>query len=87
MFGEDFATSVSELPTRCWSGPIRSPYGLHLVWLAEKRASGVPSIDEVRTQVLQAYRAERQREYSRRMMQEIRAAYEVRVESGVRTDG
>jgi hypothetical protein len=87
MFGEAFAAAVADLPTQRWSDPIRSPYGLHLVWLSEKRAAGAPPVEDVRTQVLQAYRAERQREYSLRMMEEIRAAYEVRVETGALSDG
>jgi parvulin-like peptidyl-prolyl isomerase len=87
MFGDAFTDAVTALEPGRWSEQIRSPYGLHLVWLAEKRAAGAPTLDDVRSQVLQAYRAERQSEYARRMMDEIRAAYEVRIEGEARVDG
>jgi hypothetical protein len=35
--GAGFAAAVSELPTGRWSQPIPSSYGLHLVWLHERR--------------------------------------------------
>jgi hypothetical protein len=87
MFGDEFAEAVAKLETKRWSEPIRSPYGLHLVWLADKQESKMPTLESVRTQVLQAYRAERQEQYARQMMEEIRRAYEVRVESGAPSDG
>ena len=87
MFGEAFASAVAALEPNRWSEPIRSPYGLHLVWLSEKRGAGVAPLEDVRTQVVQSYRAERQREYAERMMDEIRAAYDVRIESAEASDG
>jgi parvulin-like peptidyl-prolyl isomerase len=87
MFGDAFAEAVAKLETHRWSEPIPSPYGLHLVWLFEKQDAAVPPLDAVRSQVLQAYRAERQEQYSRRMVEEIRRAYEVRVETETPTDG
>jgi hypothetical protein len=87
MFGDAFADAVAKLETKRWSEPIRSPFGLHLVWVAEKQEARVPALESVRSQVLQAYRAERQQEYARRMMEEIRRAYEVRVEKRGPSDG
>jgi hypothetical protein len=86
-FGEDFARAVGGLEVETWSDPIRSPYGLHLVWVFEKSASRVPELHEVRSRVLQSYRADRQQEYLRRMLDEIRNAYEVRVERSEVDDG
>ena len=87
MFGDAFADAVAKLETKRWSEPIRSPFGLHLVWVAEKQEARAPGLDSVRSQVLQAYRAERQQEYARQMMEGIRRAYEVRVEKGAPSDG
>jgi hypothetical protein len=81
-FGDGFAAAVSALEPERWSGPIRSPYGLHLVWVAGREAAGVPALDAVRPRVLGAYRAERQARYLERMLQDLRAAYEVRIEHG-----
>ncbi len=87
LLGDEFAAVVMGLETNRWSEPIRSPYGFHLVWLSERDDARMPALDAVRSQVLHAYRAERQQEYLQRMVEEIRAAYEVRIEDGVAADG
>jgi parvulin-like peptidyl-prolyl isomerase len=71
---------VADLEPGTWSEPIRSPYGLHLVWVSERDVANVPALDAVRSRVLSAYRAERRAEYLTRMVDELRAAYEVRIE-------
>lgn len=87
VFGDDFARTVAALEPKRWSDPIRSPYGLHLVWVAERVEPRAAVLEEVRSQVLHAYRAERQREYLEKLVAGVRSAYEVRVEQGVRKDG
>jgi hypothetical protein len=80
IFGESFGKAVETLPADGWSEPIPSAYGLHLVWVSGREAADLPSLAAVRSRVLRAYRAERKAEYLRRMMDELRAAYAVRVE-------
>ena len=87
IFGEEFTAAVAALAPGRWSEPIRSPYGLHLVWVLERTETRVPALDEVRSQVLHAWRAERQRAYLEKMLAGIRAAYEVRVEGEAVRDG
>ncbi len=80
IFGDGFATAVTELEPGRWSEPVRSPYGLHLVRVTARDAAALPPLDAVRSRVLRAYRSERRAQYLARMMDELRAAYEVRVE-------
>lgn len=80
IFGEPLAASVVTLPLATWSDPIRSAYGLHLVWVRARDAAALPPLATVRPRVLRAYRAERRAAYLERMMGELRAAYVVRVE-------
>jgi hypothetical protein len=87
LFGEELAAAVSELEPGRWSEPICSPYGLHLVWVLEKGQARVPKLDEVRSRVLHAWRADRQQQYLDKMLADIRAAYEVRVEGDVAGNG
>jgi len=82
MFGDAFVTAATALEPQRWSEPIRSPYGLHLVWVAARDAAEVPPLAAVRERVLRAYRAERRARYLAKMVDELRAAYEVRVEHG-----
>jgi hypothetical protein len=49
--GNAFADAVMALPVGRWSGPIASPFGLHLVYVDERRAAMVPPLDAVRRQV------------------------------------
>ncbi len=80
VFGEAFAGAVARLPLETWSAPIRSPYGLHLVWVSGRVASDLPPLAAVRSRVLRAYRSERRARYLGRLMDELRAAYPVEVE-------
>ncbi|MCC6849827.1 MAG: peptidyl-prolyl cis-trans isomerase [Deltaproteobacteria bacterium] len=79
-FGDAFAAAALALPPDTWSEPIRSPYGLHLVRVSAQRAGDLPPLDAVRSRVLRAWRAERRDRYLAHMMDELRAAYVVRVE-------
>jgi hypothetical protein len=84
IFGEEFATAVASLEPGRWSDPLHSPYGLHLVWINGREAGAVPPLSAVRSRVLQAYRAEQRARYLAKMLDELRSAYEVRVEHGPR---
>lgn len=87
IFGESFAAAVGALPVGRWSEPIASPYGLHLVWVRGRDGGTLPPLDAVRERVLRAYRAERRARYLDRMVEALRAAYEVRVESPPKENG
>ncbi len=82
VFGERFATAVAALTPGRWSDPIPSPYGLHLVWVDGRETATVPPLDAIRPRVLRAYRAERRTRYLAKMLDQLRAAYAVRVEHG-----
>ena len=79
-FGDAFTTRVLELEPGRWSEPIRSPYGLHLVWVSDRQVGSVPAFAAVRSRVLRAFRAERNARYLALMLAQLREAYAVRVE-------
>jgi hypothetical protein len=79
-FGDDFTQAVLRVDPDGWSEPIRSPYGLHLVWLSDRNGVSIPAFDAVRSRVLRAFRAERHAQYLATMLVQLRQAYEVRVE-------
>ena len=85
IFGEGFTNALSELEAGRWSEPIRSPYGMHLVWIAGRDAGAAPALDAVRPRVLRAYRAEQRTRYLARMLDELRGTYEVRIEHAPHT--
>jgi hypothetical protein len=46
-FGNGFAESLAALPTGTWAGPVRSGYGLHLIWIQDKLAGELPEFELV----------------------------------------
>jgi hypothetical protein len=58
-FGAGFGQAIADARPGGWVGPIPSVYGLHLVWVHERRAAEVPRLDAVRGQVLHRLLRER----------------------------
>jgi len=81
LFGEELADAMARLEPGRWSEPLHSPFGLHLVFVEERKARETMPLDEVRSSALRGYRAERHQAYLERMTAQLRNAYEVRVES------
>jgi parvulin-like peptidyl-prolyl cis-trans isomerase-like protein len=50
-FGADFARAAFALEPGAWSGPVESPYGLHLVLVREKTTARTPTLAELRPQL------------------------------------
>jgi hypothetical protein len=55
-FGPGFGDQLANAPDGVWSGPVRSAYGFHLVYVTERTPGRVRPLGEVRAQVLAAYR-------------------------------
>ncbi|MCS5638585.1 MAG: peptidylprolyl isomerase [Myxococcota bacterium] len=51
QYGPEFAAGVLQAPQGRWSGPIRSSYGAHLVWVQERSPTLIPPLDEIRPRV------------------------------------
>jgi parvulin-like peptidyl-prolyl isomerase len=82
LFGPDFASAVMALAPRTWSYPIRSAYGMHLVWVDDKTGPGLPGVDAVRSRLTAQWTEERQMKQLETRMRELRAKYIVRVGTG-----
>ena len=78
--GADFARAAMELPEGRWSGPVRSGYGLHLVWVYEKRPGRLKLLQEVQDQAVLGLEAERAEKRLKRAIQRLHERWEVRVE-------
>ncbi|HXW07804.1 MAG TPA: peptidylprolyl isomerase [Vicinamibacterales bacterium] len=69
MFGDEFAAALLRIEPGRWTGPIRSGYGLHEVYVKERHEGRMPALEDVRPQV------ERDVMTARRQ-QQLQAAYE-----------
>jgi len=76
-FGGGFATALFDLRPGDWRGPIQSGYGWHLVWVDSYEAPRVPSLEEVKPDVVQAWTEAKYRDVKQRAMNEIRSRYQV----------
>ena len=61
QFGEGFADALLALPVHTWAGPVRSGYGLHLVYVREQHTRRLPALADIRTLVEREFTADRRR--------------------------
>jgi len=80
QFGEEFSRSLLELKEGKWQGPVRSGYGLHLVFVKERVGGRMPDLNEVREMVTRDWLAERQKELKDAAYAKIRERYTVEIE-------
>ncbi len=79
-FGSDFAQHLIAMKVGEWSGPVPSGLGSHLVLVTERTEATMPALDEVREAVKRDILHERSREGGRRLMERVRAKYDVKIE-------
>jgi hypothetical protein len=84
LFGSGFAGAVLQFEAGRWSQPVRSAYGLHLVWVEAREPARTAPLDAVRTQVLRALRAERRAARLAEFLARLHRQYEVRVDAARR---
>jgi parvulin-like peptidyl-prolyl isomerase len=80
QFGEEFSRSLLELKPERWEGPVRSTYGLHLVFVTKREEGRLPELKEVREMVKRDWMAERQKELKDAAYAKIRERYTVEIE-------
>lgn len=74
--GAEFAAAAVRAPLGEWTGPIRSAYGLHFVYVHERVPAVLPALAEIESEV----RAEWMRERERRAIRDHVAALRERAE-------
>jgi hypothetical protein len=79
VFGPGFAEAVATAPLRTWVGPVRSSYGLHLVWVDAREVARTPPLAAVRGRILHAWLRERGRQRAADVMRGLHARYDVEV--------
>lgn len=80
-FGSIFADAVTGSTPGTWSGPVRSPFGVHLVKLESHTPRTAARFEDVRELVREAYLAHKQREANAAMRAKLRQQYRIIVET------
>ncbi len=79
LLGESELTqTLFKLPANQWSGPYRSGYGWHLIYVTGKMPPTLPAFQEVQNRVLADYQDEQRRQMNTRAFEKLRAKYIVR---------
>jgi hypothetical protein len=79
LFGDGFAAAVFALAPGAWNGPIASGYGVHLVKVTQIDPGRLPDFEEVRDDVLAAWRDGQYRESKAQYLASLREKYGVTV--------
>lgn len=79
-FGAEFAGRIHALPPGEWTGPVESPYGLHLVLISERAAPARPALADLRPVVERELVAERRRAQLQALYERLLEKYTVAIE-------
>jgi parvulin-like peptidyl-prolyl isomerase len=80
-FGSAFADAVTSSKPGSWAGPVRSPFGVHLVKLESRTPSSVARFEDVRDLVRDAYLGQKQREANAALRTQLRQQYKIVIEA------
>ena len=79
-FGDDFAKELMKAEPGKWTGPVESPYGLHLILVSEKIPSGQQPLSAIRPQVEREVLLERKNKELQNLYDRLLQKYTVKVE-------
>ena len=80
LFGEQFSEKLNRIEPGQWTGPLNSPYGMHLVNVQQRTDSRLPKLAEIRDQVRREYIFYWQRDANEQFYDNLLKRYEVIVE-------
>ncbi len=76
-FGYAFAASLDTLAIGKWSGPVRSGYGIHIVFIENKQPSGFYSYEEVSNRVNVDYNFHASKKFKKELIASLLTNYEI----------
>lgn len=77
QLGMEFARSLKDLDTTEWSGPVRSGFGWHLVYLTQIITAKVPMYEDIVSELKRDFEYENQRKINDQVYGELRSKYNV----------
>ena len=80
QFGASFKDSLFALEQGQWTGPVESPFGLHLIRIDQIVDGRVPALAEIRSVVQREWLAERRNKARQVLFDELKAKYTITIE-------
>ena len=87
MFGSRFTNKINLLKPGNWAGPIASGYGLHLVYVMERKEDRMPAFAEVKQSVEREFLAQRRKRELDAMYERLLERYRVTMQRPVDQSG
>lgn len=85
VMGQEFSQQLNELELNAWTGPVRSGFGNHLIYISKKTSPEPIPIDLVRENIITELRYEEVNASKEQFFTELRQQYEV-IYEGVAKD-
>ena len=86
MFGKEFTKQAFSSPTNTWEGPFESAYGVHLIYIHERREGHVPPLADIRDHVEREWTSLKQQEANEIFYQSLYQSYNIIVDNEVLSD-
>ncbi len=86
QFGRDFATAVSEAEPGGWQGPLRSAYGLHLVFIDEYIPDRALTYEEAERSVRRDWENQQREAAINQLYERLSAKYTITIEEPAMKD-
>jgi len=83
-FGDEFADGLLAVEPGKWSGPLKSGYGAHLVFVIVRQATRKAAFETVRDKVLTEWRRDSEQKVSRDYLARLREKYGVEFDHSVK---
>ena len=83
-FGDEFADALLTVEPGKWSGPLKSGYGRHLVFVSFRETAKQPAFEAVRDKVIAEWRRESEEKASKDYLARLREKYGVEVDDSVK---
>ena len=80
LFGKPFSQNLLQVEPGGWAGPLRSSYGLHMVFVRERIAARDPELSEIRRAVEREWTAKRRKEVKEEVYRKLRERYTIVIE-------
>jgi hypothetical protein len=86
QFGEGFKNVLFTLDVGQWTGPVESPFGVHLIRIEQIEDGRVPPLSEIRDIVQRDWLSERRRSAQATLFEQLRSKYAITIEDYVAPD-
>lgn len=81
LFGPAFVATIAKAETATWTGPVPSPYGVHLVWVETREPGAPPPLAAVRERVVERWQDEQRTQRVQELLATLARRHPLRVES------